>query len=263
MTGYEKNNDPLISIIMPVRNGGQFIGGSIRSVIAQTYENWELVIVNDHSSDATSDIVKEFIKSDKRIRLINLRGKRSGAACSRRCAINNSRGSWIAFLDSDDKWAPEKLRLQMDEAVKSGSRLIFTASMFMDETGRLKNFVFHVPERIAYPEILKQDVIPCSSVLVRKDLLYDSFYETDNFLCDDYAAWIRILRDNGETARGIDLPLLKYRISRTSLSYNKIKSSYRTYLTYRHVGLSVPAAVYYWCWYAVRSLKKYSGIYFE
>lgn len=258
-----KQAQPLISIVMPVKNGEKFIGASICSVIAQTYQNWELIIVNDHSSDNTRQLVREYMVSEKRIRLITLKGRKTGAAYSRRCAVNMASGEWIAFLDSDDTWSPDKLMIQMRFAEKKNCRFVFTASSFLNEDGSVKKYVFHIPGKIGFPEILKQDIISCSSVLIKKELLADSFYETSNDICDDYAAWIRILRDNSETAYGIDLPLLRYRISRTSLSFNKFQSAYRTYLTHRHVGLAFPKTAYYFCWYVLRSLKKYTGIYFD
>lgn len=216
---------PLISIVMPVKNGDKYIGQSIKSVIAQSYTNWELWVVNDHSTDSTGNIVAPYLKKDKRIRMISLIGEKTGVAYSRRRAIDSSNGEWIAFIDSDDIWSPRKLQTQMELVNYFDYNFLFTASSFIGTDGNMKKFIFHAPPYISYPEILKQDVISCSSVLVSKSLLNDCFHENSNEICDDYAAWIRILRDNADKAIGIDIPLLKYRITRTSLSFNKFESA--------------------------------------
>ncbi len=250
---------PLISIVMPSLNCEQFIGQAIKSVQEQTFANWELLIVDNGSEDNTPVIAAQAAESDLRIRCLVEDRKRS-VAMARQRALQEARGEWIAFLDSDDIWEPDKLQIQMETAQSTGSSFLFTASTFMNSDGTQRDYVMHVPEQIGYPEILKQNLISCSSVLVRRELLENCFQETDNDVSDDFAAWIRILRDKSICATGIDLPLLHYRMSRTSLSFNKPKSALRAFKTYRHAGLSVPTALRYWVCYVFRNVRKYAHL---
>lgn len=251
---------PLISIIMPALNSQRFIAESIKTAQQQTFTNWELLIVDNGSSDKTKQIAEKAALADPRIRVFEDRSAGSPAV-ARKCALQNARGEWIAFLDSDDLWDPEKLQIQLDTAKEKESPFLFTASAFVDADGNRKGYVLKVPERIAYPEILKQDIISCSSVLVRRELLSGCFNETDNTVSDDFAAWIRILRTKKICAVGINQPLLHYRLSSNSLSANKVYSALRTFKTYRHSGLSVLTSVRYWIYYVFRSLRKYSKLY--
>ena len=121
----------LISIIMPSYNTERYIGDSIRSVLAQTYSDWELIIVDDCSTDRTDDIVGGFLH-DTRIRYIK-NEKNSGAAMSRNRALREARGRWIAFLDSDDLWLPDKLEHQVDFMEQHGYSFSYTKYREIDE----------------------------------------------------------------------------------------------------------------------------------
>lgn len=251
---------PQVSIVMPALNCEKYIAQAIRSVQEQTFSDWELLIVDNGSEDGTRSVALDLAAADPRIRVI-LDCVERCAGVARNRALQSARGEWVAFLDSDDIWLPEKLAVQLETAAEKNSSFLFTASAFMNEDGSEKGYILHVPEQVGYPEILKQDIISCSSVLVKRELLKGSFLETTNAISDDYAAWIRILRDRNISAVGIDRPLLRYRISRTSLSFNKLQSAVRCFRTYRHVGLSLPETLRYWLQYAFRGLRKYTRLY--
>lgn len=253
-------DSPLISIVMPVYNSQQFLAEAIESVIAQTYTNWELLVVDNGSTDDSRRIAQSFADADPRIHTL-VKDDEKGVAPARRHAIDQARADWIAFLDSDDLWTPDKLEIQLAEAQRTGSRLLFTASAFLDSEGNSKDYVMHVPAEVTYRQILKQNIISHSSVLVRKELLDDCFREPDNSIRDDFSAWIRILRNKEPKAVGIDQPLLRYRVSATSLSSNKLYAAWCALKTYRYAGLSIPEALYYWFQYLVRSVMKYSNLY--
>lgn len=250
---------PRISIVMPAYNSEKYIRNSIESVLAQTHTDWELIIADNGSDDTTQDIVRSFSEIDPRIRSLKADQHRS-AAYARRFAIDNARGEWIAFLDSDDLWTADKLSIQLAEAERQNCGFVFSGSAFIDSEGDEKDYVLHVPGKVSYAEILKQNIISCSSVLIRRELLDGCFTETDNDICEDYAAWIRVLRDRNVTAVGIDRPLLIYRMGSSSLSSNKIKSAVRTYKTLRRTGVKLPLALRSWISYVYRNLKKYTSI---
>ena len=127
-------NEPLVSIITPVYNAERFLSDTIKSVQNQTYKNWEILLIDDCSKDNSAQIIKEFLKYDNRIKYIKLK-KNSGASVSRNEGIRNAKGRFIAFVDSDDVWKPEKLEIQIKYMLKENLGFTFTSYRFMKETG--------------------------------------------------------------------------------------------------------------------------------
>ncbi|MCH1968436.1 glycosyltransferase family 2 protein [Romboutsia hominis] len=147
-------NEPLVSIITPVYNAERFLGDTIKSIQNQTYKNWELVLVDDCSKDKSSDMIKEFQANDDRIRYIKLE-KNSGASVSRNTGIKNAKGRFIAFVDSDDIWQPEKLKIQIEYMLENKLGFTFTSYRYMKEDGRLTKKVAKAPKKINYKGLLK------------------------------------------------------------------------------------------------------------
>lgn len=251
--GYKKSFG-LISIIMAAYNAENTIGQAITSVIQQTYADFELIIINDCSTDRTVDVINEFIKKDARIRLIN-NSKNMGVSYTRKHGLNEAEGSWIAILDSDDLWLPEKLAKQVEFQKKTNADLLYTGSGFMNVDGKQINWKLNVPEVITYRQLLKQNILSNSSALVRKDL-YEKYYAVGDDMHEDFAIWLQILR-NGIKAYGINEPLLIYRLDDKSKSGNKLKAAMMNWNTYRYIGLNVLEAAYYEFWYAINGLCKY------
>lgn len=251
--GYKKSFG-LISIIMAAYNAENTIGQAITSVIQQTYADFELIIINDCSTDRTVDVINEFIKKDARIRLIN-NSKNMGVSYTRKHGLDESKGSWIAILDSDDLWLPEKLAKQVEFQKKNNADLLYTGSGFMNVDGKQINWKLNVPEVITYRQLLKQNILSNSSALVRKDL-YEKYYAVGDDMHEDFAIWLQILR-NGIKAYGINEPLLIYRLDDKSKSGNKLKAAMMNWNTYRYIGLNVLEAAYYEFWYAINGLCKY------
>ena len=244
----------LISIIMPAYNAEKTLSQAVCSVLDQTYQNYELIIVDDCSTDGTTALAQSFCDRDPRIRLLQNEAN-SGASKTRHYGVDQARGRWLAFLDSDDVWAAEKLEKQMTLQKHSGADLVFTGSAFMDSESTPKDWTLHVPETISYRKLLKQNLISNSSVLVRKD----RYLECEclcNGLHEDFVCWPRLLR-SGAQVRGIDEPLLIYRLSPSSKSGNKLNAAKMNWRAYRAAGLNIPTAAYYMVFYAVNSLLKY------
>lgn len=252
----------LVSIVMPAFNAAATMSESVDSVLKQTYTDWELIIVDDCSCDSTDEIARVYRERDSRIVILN-NSKNMGVSESRNLGTEYAKGGWIAFLDSDDMWTPDKLERQMrlvHDKMSMGEEpaLVFTGSAFMDRAGKQTAYHLAVPERVSYRELLKQNVISCSSVLLRKDLALKYPMKHDD-MHEDYAVWLQILRDGGR-AYGINRPLLLYRLSETSKSGNKRKAAVMTYKVYRFMGLNPVQSFYYFCWYAYRNMKKYYAI---
>jgi teichuronic acid biosynthesis glycosyltransferase TuaG len=248
-----KENE-MISIIMPAYNAEKTLGAAIESVISQTYPCWELIVVNDASRDGTNEIAQAYAAGDQRIRVL-CNEKNCGVSETRLRGLQASRGQWIALLDSDDAWAPDKLKKQMDVANAANAKLIFTGSGYMDENGNRIDWMLHVPEKIVYRKLLKQNLISNSSVLIRKECYQEHLCIADG-AHEDFVCWLRFLR-TGETAYGIDEPLLIYRVSSGSKSGNKLHSAQMAWRAYRIVGLSIPETLYYMVWYTITGILKH------
>lgn len=247
----------LISIIMAAYNAEKTIEVAIQSVIRQTYENWELIVVNDCSKDSTLEIVSTLAKSDRRIRIIN-NPVNCGASQTRHNGLMKAKGEWVAILDSDDMWTSDKLEKQISLQEKTGAELLFTGSAFVNDSGQRLDWVLHVPEKIGYKQLLKQNLISNSSALLKTDLFKQYEAIGDN-MHEDFACWLQILK-TGRVAYGIDEPLLIYRLSSNSKSSNKIKAALMNWNTYRYVGLGLIEAIVFEIYYTINNLKKYSKL---
>lgn len=239
---------------MPAYNAEKYIRQAIDSVRAQTYSDWELIVVDDASKDNTNAIVSEYCREDSRIKLL-CNPQNQGVSHTRKNGVEAATGEWIAFLDSDDAWQPEKLEKQLALQKKYNAKLIFTGSAFMDSEGHLLEWVLHAPKEIGYRRLLKQNLISNSSVLIEKKAYQECAVLADD-MHEDFACWLRFLR-TGNTAYGVDEPLLIYRLSAQSKSGNKMKAAKMNWKTYRAVGLNVVLTVYYMSWYVLKSVLKY------
>ncbi len=248
---------PAVSVIMPAYNAGKYISEAVRSVISQSCRNWELIIIDDCSCDDTVEAASVFSEADTRIRLYR-NETNIGARRSRERALKTARAEWVAFLDADDMWEDNKLQKQMEFAAEKNADFTFTGSSFIDENSIPYGWIMNVPEEIDYSGLLKQNIISCSSVLLKKHLLLYNTPSGDG-THEDYAHWLTLLR-NGVRAYGLDQPLLRYRVYRASSSGNKFRSALMTYRTYRLVGLSFFDAARAMFFYTSRSMRKYSNI---
>ena len=247
----------LVSVIMAAYNAEKTIQQAICSVMAQTYQNLEIVVVDDGSADNTVKIVEKLKKQDKRINLIR-NNRNRGISYTRRHALEKARGDWVAILDSDDMWTEDKLEKQIQLQKFKSAEFLFTGSSFMDENGNLLKWRFHVPKEISYRKLLKQNVISNSSVLIKKKL-YKEFFASGDRMHEDFAVWLRITRA-GYKAYGIDEPLLIYRLAKNSKTGNKLHAARMNWNTYRYIGLDIFETVYYMAWYIINSLLKYRNL---
>ncbi|WP_242945125.1 glycosyltransferase family A protein [Oribacterium sp. C9] len=248
---------------MPAYNAAGTIRASIDSLINQSFNDWELLVIDDCSSDDTVKEVEKLIEetSGYDIRLIKNEENR-GVAYSRNHGIELSNGEWIAFLDSDDMWERDKLEKQIKHAkeLALNEGLIFTGSSFISKDNRRLDYILHVPEMIDRKSLLKQNLISCSSVLVsRKLIMKYKFPEGIKTIHEDFAVWLDVLREI-KIAYGIDEPLLIYRIASDSKSGKKSKAAVMNWNTYKYVGLSAIERVYYMLHYIINGIMKWGQI---
>lgn len=242
----------LISIVMPAYNAAQYIEQSIESVLKQSYTNWELIIVDDCSVDDTYKIVDKLCLNEERIKLFRM-NENSGVAMARNFAISMSRGKYIAFLDSDDLWLPDKLEKQLNLMREKKAVISYTAyrQFSMEKVGNLVS----VPEQVTYKQLLKGNVIGCLTVMLDKERLGN--LKMKNARHEDYILWLDILKQ-GNIAYGLQEDLARYRKSETSLTSNKKRSALWTWQVYRqHQELSFFASIYYFIFYVCKGLVKH------
>lgn len=247
----------LVSIIMASYNSEQWIRETIGCVQNQTYCNWELLITDDCSTDGTVDIVKEFAKSDPRIK-IWVNEKNSGAGLTRNNSLKNSSGRFIAFLDSDDLWTYDKLEHQLKWMVSNSYSMCYTSYDLINEHGEYRKTIT-VPAKVTYDSYLKKPITCTHSICfdtneIDKKLLY----MPDIRRGQDGATWLQVLK-TGVVGHGMEDSMAKYRRHDGSLSNNKLKAIKRMWFLYRKVEkLSLPYSCICFVSYAINALKKYS-----
>jgi teichuronic acid biosynthesis glycosyltransferase TuaG len=230
--------EELISIIVPVYNAESFIEKTIEYVQAQTYKNWELILVDDCSSDNSVPIIKKMATNDSRIRLISLEEK-GKAAKARNRGIEEAQGRYICFLDADDIWECDKLSAELEYMNKIGAAFVFTGYEFADEDGNGLGKVVHVPKKLTYNQAVKNTTIFTSTVMIDRKIIPDNDIYMPSIASEDTATWWNILRP-GRVAYGLDKNLVKYRRSANTLSSNKmtaIKRIWDLYRKHEHFGL--------------------------
>ncbi len=221
---------PLVSVLMPARNAAATLAASVDSVRAQGLAEWELLIADDASTDATLSLARALAASDERIRVLDAPAGHAGAAQARNRALVVARGRYIAFLDADDLWHPDKLERQIAFMTETGAALSYTGYL-RRKAGRDRRV--RVPATVGYDELLRGNVIGCLTAVY------------DTALCGrapmppiprrhDFALWLDILRRTGP-ARGLDLPLAVHSVSGRSLSANKLAATADTWRMYRDV----------------------------
>lgn len=250
-------NVPLVSIIMPAYNCEKYIDQAINSVIAQTYINWELLVLDDGSNDNTLRIIENFSFYDSRIKALPNKDN-IGVSATRNRGIAHANGEWIAFLDSDDKWDYRKLEKQFEVVQSKFAEFVFSGASYINEENEPFKGKFEVPEKIDYKQLRNHNVISCSSVLVMKKYFDNIKMEKDD-MHEDFAVWLKILK-LGVIAYGVNEPLLIYRISKSSKSGNKFKTIKMTYKVYRYIGINPIGSVYFMLRHVISSLKKYKRI---
>ena len=206
----------LVSIIMPAYNCADYIVESIRSVQSQTYRNWELIIADDKSTDGTVDIVRVMAEDNNRIRLLET-DRNLGPAAARNRAMDVANGNYIAFLDSDDVWYPDKLQKQLDFMEANGYSFTYTAYKKINERSEYMGIVISAPGSVNYSSMLyRGDPIGNSTVIYDADKL-GKFLVPDIKRRNDFALWLKIMHDC-DRAYGLDEVLASYRIRSGSVS---------------------------------------------
>lgn len=248
MTANEK-----VSIVVPVYNAASYLEKTVEMVRSQTFSDWELILVNDHSADDSQKILDRLVAQDARIRVFLQKEGVKGAANARNLGTEKMTGRYLAFLDADDVWMPEKLAKQLAFMKREDAAFVFSAYEFGDENAVGTGKIVEVPDRLSYRKALSRTVIFTSTVLFDTKKIPAKLLYMPDVASEDTATWWQILRE-GYTARGLNENLAIYRRPKKSLSSNKFKAVTRIWNLYRkQEQLSVISSAWYFGFWALRA----------
>lgn len=240
----------LVSIIMPAFNAEKTIENSIRSIQNQSYTNWELLVTDDSSTDSTAKIVQELASNDKRIKYTLNKGA-SGAWSARNNSIKVAQGEYIAFLDSDDTWLPNKLKAQIEAMNIHNVNASHSAYYRVNESGDVLN-IKKIKSRVTLKDMLKQNCIGNLTGIYNAKLL-GKFYQ-QHIGHEDYAMWLNIIEKTDSI--GIEEPVANYLVATNSLSSNKFKAATWHFKILKSSNKVNPLSVwYYFLCYVVNAVK--------
>lgn len=244
----------LVSVIIPTYNCGAFIGKTIESVQAQTYTDWEMVIVDDCSADNTREVVERYAEKDHRIHY-HILPENSGAAVARTKAMQLANGNFMAFLDSDDLWMPDKLQRQLDFMQKNNYAFTCTAYEQIDEDGNLLNKTVKTVEKTNYNRLLLDCPVGNSTVMYNVDAI--GKFEVPNIRKrNDDALWLAMLKKE-QYIYGMPDVLMQYRIRKNSISSNKLQLIKYHWILYREIEhLNVFRSAFHICWWCLLKVFK-------
>ncbi len=247
-----KQNNPLVSVIIPAYNCAETITQSIDSALMQDVP-LEIIIVDDCSPDNVSEVVQRY-DSDERILYVK-NPVNLGVAESRNKGVSLAKGKYVAFLDSDDYWDKNKLKKQVELIESAGFVMCATARELLSWDGSSTGRIVPVKAEILYKDLLKHNSINCSSVLIKTEVAKEFPMHNDD--ChEDYIMWLEVLSKYGK-ACGINEPLLKYRLSNKGKSGSKFKSAKMTFKVYRYMGFGWFKSFICFFNYAFNGVKKY------
>ena len=243
-----KNNTPLVTIVTPAFDCAAYIQDTYASILAQTEQAWEWFVVDDASQDATAQILAQIEANDSRVTITTL-AENAGAGMARNMAIRSASGRFIAFLDADDLWHPEKLERQTTMMLNTGTGLSYAAYDIIDRDGQPKGHA-SVPLSTTYHALLKHNVIGCLTAMYDTQI-YGRVEMPDARKRQDYGLWLRLLRAGG-TAHAVPGTLATYRRLPNSLSSNKIGAAVGAWSVYRRMeNMGLFKSSYYFLHYAI------------
>ena len=247
----------MISIVVPVYNAENYIRETMEMVRKQSYQDWELLLVDDASLDSSVQVMEKYLEECRDIRIhIIKKEKNGGAAAARNEGIRLAKGRYLAFLDADDIWLEDKLKLQLEFMERNQSSFVFTAYEFGDEKAVGTGKIVRVPSRLTYEQALSRTVIFTTTVLLDTEKIGKELIYMPRVPSEDSATWWQILR-KGYVAEGMDQVTAIYRRPEKSLSSNKFKAMQRIWFLYRRVEkLSLLKSSFLFVGWAYRATRR-------
>ena len=247
---------PIVSIITPAYNAAPFLEETVKSVQAQSFPDWEMIIVDDCSTDNTYSLAKKLAEEDSRIKVLQ-NSENSGVAATRNKALNVATGQYIAFLDSDDLWLPDKLKKQIEFMDAGHYILTYTNyQKFNSDTGERYSKIIKAPAKMTAKQIYGDTSIGCLTVMVNRDMA-GPFHMPLLGHTEDNITWQEILA-KGYTAYRLDEVFSLYREGNSSLTSGKKQAAKQQWQTYReYYKFSIPKSMYYFTSYAFHAFIKH------
>lgn len=245
-----------VSVITAAYNSEKHIARTIQSVQTQAYQNWEMIIVDDGSTDNTCEIIREFSSSDPRIMLL-MHKENQGPGAARTKALRSSTGRFVAYLDSDDIWKANKIERQVKFMLDNGYGFSCTSYEIINDAGEPKDKEIHMLPKLDYIGFLKNNLLQTVGIMVDTEKIdKELLVMPDLRRRQDAATWLRILK-SGYDCYGLDEILAEYRRTKKSLSSNKFKSAISTWHLYRDVEhLPLPFCCYCFARYVILAVWK-------
>lgn len=245
-----------VTVVTPTWNSAKYIRKTIESVQAQTYQNWEMIIVDDCSTDNTVEIVNQLAAYDTRIKLYCL-SKNQGAALARNRAIEEATGRYIAFLDADDIWKPKKIERQIQFMQNNNYAFSCTSYEIINNEGTKINKIIHMPAKVNYKKYLAYNILQTIGIMIDTKIIGKQIISMPNVrISEDAATWLKILKKY-DYCYGLDENLAEYRRRKGSLSSNKFVSVLYAWNLYRNIEkLSINYSIYFFIRYAITAIKK-------
>lgn len=250
-----ENRNPLISVVMAAYNAEAYIGEAISSAMKQTFSNWELIVVDDCSFDRTVEIVNQFAQKDSRIKVYQ-NAQNMGVAMTRNAGIEKCRGSYVAFLDSDDVWKPNKLERQIKLLQETGASIVYCSYAIIDANGNPAKADYIVPAKVDFESVLRENSMACSAMMIRREVFEQISFNAE-YYHEDFVLGLDMLKA-GYKAVGCTDVLMEWRYIVNSRSYNKRKSAGNRWKVYRdYLKLPLLKSVWLMGQYALAGFRKY------
>jgi teichuronic acid biosynthesis glycosyltransferase TuaG len=251
-----RKQSPLVSIVVPVYNAEIFLTDTVETVRSQSYSNWELIFIDDCSTDRSVELIKQVQRMDDRIKLIQL-VQNSGAAIARNAGTKKAKGKYIAFLDADDLWDMDKLNKQVKFMSSNNYSFSFTGYFFADSKGKPIGRKVNMPAKVNYNQILRNPIIWTSTVMLDTEQIQRTTMLMPNIRRgQDAATWLKIMK-TVNNAYGMSEALSYYRRTKQSLSANKLIAIKRTWHLYRKVeNLSLLKSITVFIFYGYNAVRK-------
>lgn len=247
-------NNILVSVIMPLYNAEKYVEQAIRSVINQSFTDWELIVVNDCSPDNSATIVSKLADEDSRIKLLHTDTPSGSPTLPRNIGIKHAQGRYIAFLDSDDLWLPNKLAEQLQLFHNSDASVVYSYYKKMENNGEIRNGIVKSPRSVNYKQLLRGNVIGNLTGIYDTEKVGKHYFEHVGH--EDYVYWLHILREGGYAMNTQKVHAV-YRLTDNSVSRNKFKVFLWDWHIYRDIEkLNLFHAVYCFMCYAVKGIRK-------
>jgi teichuronic acid biosynthesis glycosyltransferase TuaG len=250
---------PKISIITPVYNAERFLPQLFISVQSQTYQDFEHIIVDDCSTDSSYELIKHYASRDSRVKVLRHQYN-LGVVKARNTAVNISKGRFMAFLDADDIWLPEKLSVQINCMIENGAVLSFTDYRFVSEDGKSVGKRIKGPSKIGWRLHHMTRYLGCLTVMVDRKQVHDFSFGTISsaYRAEDFLAWSKIINEYGSASR-CPHDLARYTVVKNSRSSDGVKAAMSVWALYRKIEKIplVTSAIYFSCYILFSSLKRY------